>query len=281
MLTKAAVVALGTQWALYVPSALLKTEKFYDLSGGSTFVLLAWLAKKWSRTHPRPHLRQKVITWMVTAWGARLSSYLFLRVLSSGADRRFNGVRDNPRRLFVYWTLQAVWIFVSMLPTLLMHEKSKRVTAFNLLESPSSSSREDSSVSSPSKSTLQDYLGWSIWLLGFFLEALADHQKAKFRATTSNSHGWIDSGLWRVSRHPNYLGEILMWFGIWLSATSAFSRDAPSLLASLSSPLFVTYLLTRVSGVPLLERYADKRWGSDPAYLAFKRRTAVLIPFVW
>lgn len=265
VLAKAAAVSVGVQWSMYVPSALLKTEKCYDLVGGSTFVLIAWLAKNvWSPTAANPTLRQQVITWLITAWGSRLSLFLFSRILSSGVDRRFNGVRDNPKRFFVYWTIQALWIWMSLSPTLLMNSRSG-----------------EESGDSADSITIQDKIGWGIWALGFFFETVADLQKSSFRSNPANDNKWIDSGLWSISRHPNYFGEILMWTGIYVSCTSVI-KDLPSrILTGLASPAFITYLLTRVSGIPLLERMADKKWGNNPAYVAFKRRTAVLVPFLW
>jgi len=182
VLAKAAAVSLGVQWGMYVPSALFKTEKFYDLVGGSTFVLISWLAKNlWSPTAGgNPTLRQQVITWLITAWGSRLSLFLFSRIMSSGADRRFNGVRDNPKKLFVYWTIQALWIWMSLSPALLMNSRSG-------IEG-GDSADVDNII------TIQDKIGWGIWGLGFFFETVADLQKSYFRSNPANAEKWIDTG---------------------------------------------------------------------------------------
>eukprot|EP01102_Stenamoeba_stenopodia_P000622 TRINITY_DN10599_c0_g1_i1.p1 TRINITY_DN10599_c0_g1~~TRINITY_DN10599_c0_g1_i1.p1 ORF type:complete len:270 (+),score=28.18 TRINITY_DN10599_c0_g1_i1:160-969(+) len=266
VLAKAAAVSVGVQWTMFVPSALFKTEKFYDLVGGSTFVLIAWLAKSfWAPNALNPTLRQQVITGLITAWGSRLSLFLFSRIMSAGADSRFNGVRDNPKKLFVFWTIQALWIWLSLSPTLLMHSRTG----------------SPETVAESNSITMQDKIGWALWAVGFFFETVADLQKSAFRSVPSNADKWVDSGLWSISRHPNYFGEILMWSGIYLSCTSVI-KDLPSrILTGLASPAFITYLLTRVSGIPILERMSDKKWGNNPAYVAYKRRTAVLVPFLW
>ena len=111
-------------------------------------------------------------------------------------------------------------------------------------------------------------------LLGFILEVIADSQKRKFRKT-QGSERFITTGVWALSRHPNYLGEILLWVGIALLAVPALQGWQ---WVTIISPVFVYFLLTRVSGIPLLERKADQRWGDDPDYQAYKRRVPLLAP---
>ena len=117
--------------------------------------------------------------------------------------------------------------------------------------------------------------GMPIWFVGFAVETIADGQKRRYR-DEHGSDGFIATGLWRYSRHPNYLGEIILWFGVALLALPALSGWQ---WVTLVSPVFVFLLLTRVSGVPLLERKADKRWGENPAYIAYRDSTPVLVPF--
>jgi steroid 5-alpha reductase family enzyme len=113
----------------------------------------------------------------------------------------------------------------------------------------------------------------AFWIAGFTIEALADHQKGVFRADPANRDRFITSGLWAWSRHPNYCGEILLWIGVALIALPALSGWP---LLTLISPFFVYVLLTRISGIPLLESRSDAKWGDDPAYRAYKARTPVL-----
>ena len=122
---------------------------------------------------------------------------------------------------------------------------------------------------------LVDALAVLVWLGGFALEVAADRQKRIFRTDPANSDRFIATGLWARSRHPNYLGEILLWLG---SALLAGPSLAGWQRVTLVSPLFVFVLLTRISGIPLLEARARERWGDDPTYRAYLERTPRLIP---
>jgi steroid 5-alpha reductase family enzyme len=137
------------------------------------------------------------------------------------------------------------------------------------------------SVAALTAITTQDFspLGWLdacgllTWGAGLMIEVAADHQKRVFRG--SHLGRFIDTGLWSRSRHPNYFGEILLWVGVALCASSTLA--GPQWVAWIS-PVFVTVLLTRISGIPMLEQRAQERWGDDPAYQAYRDRTPVLIP---
>ncbi len=252
-LVKAGIVDVGIQWVLWAIAAYFQTEVFYDLAGSSTFLLLAWLTLNWAGTF---HFRQVVQTLCVSVWALRLGSHLFIRILNDkGIDKRFNRTRSNPVRFFIYWTLQAVWIFITLAPSMILNLQ-----------------RRDQRMQ------LRDYLGWFLWLVGFLFEATADHQKTLFKSNPENKGKWIQSGLWSISRHPNYFGEITLWMGLCISASSVFSGKD---WLSVGSPLFVMFLLTKVSGIPLLERQADKRWGNLSEYQDYKMNTAVLIPYLW
>ncbi|KAK7109803.1 uncharacterized protein [Littorina saxatilis] len=249
---KAAALDFGVQWGCWAIAAALKTEKFYDLAGSGTFFALALQSLRWGGTY---HTRQKVQTGMVMAWAARLGTYLFSRILHDGADRRFNNVRNRPGIFFIYWTLQGVWIFSTLLPTLLLNNKKK-----------------DRPL------TTRDYVGWGMWSLGFIFEVVADYQKSRFKANPENAGRFINEGLWSISRHPNYFGEILMWSGLYVSASSVLKGWEH---ISVISPLFLSHLLINVSGIPMLEAYGLKKWGADPAYQEYVRNTAKLVPFFW
>ncbi|CAL8319635.1 unnamed protein product [Merluccius merluccius] len=237
----------GVGWAL---AAAFRTEKFYDLAGKRTFILLAHLSLQLGGAG---HVRQTVQTGLVTAWGIRLGTFLFMRVLKDGRDRRFDGVRDSPGTFLVYWSIQAVWVFVTLLPTLMLNAE-----------------RRDVPVGA------RDFVGWGVWGLGFVTQAVADQQKWFFKRDPHNAGKFIRHGLWSYSRHPNYLGEVLQWSGLWLSASRVMR--GPQYLSA-ASPLFVWFLLRHVSGVPILERQALRRWGSDPGYQDYVKNTPLLWPF--
>lgn len=122
----------------------------------------------------------------------------------------------------------------------------------------------------------RDYIGWTLWGLGFATEAIADQQKWLFKRDPNNAGKFIHTGLWAYSRHPNYLGEILQWSGLWLSASSVMR--GPQYL-SVVSPLFVWFLLRYVSGIPILEKQAMKKWGSDPSFQDYTNNTPLLWPW--
>ena len=255
-LVKAALVDVAIQWGLWSVAAYFQTEVFYDLAGSSTFLYLAWQTLKWGKAY---HTRQVIQTLCVSAWSLRLGSYLFVRIINDkGIDKRFNRVRSNPFRFFVYWTVQACWIWITLAPTMILNIKGMRSQEKELGTS--------------------DYIGWALWLAGFLLEVIADTQKSTFRSNPDNHGKWVTTGLWGVSRHPNYLGEMMLWTGLFISASSVLRGKE---WFSIISPAFVIFLLTKVSGVPLLERQADKRWGHLQEYLSYKRNVACLIPYIW
>ncbi|KAK3085972.1 hypothetical protein FSP39_011459 [Pinctada imbricata] len=249
---KAAVVDFGIQWALWAVAAAFKTEKFYDLAGSGTFLYLALQSLKWGGTY---HYRQRVQTGMVVSWAFRLGLYLFSRILKEGRDNRFNKVRDRPGVFFIYWTIQGLWVMLTIMPTLLLNDK-----------------KEDKPLGT------RDYVGWGMWVVGFLMESIADYQKSAFRGNPDNQGKFIQHGLWSLVQYPNYLGEIMMWTGLYISASSVLKGWEH---LSVISPIFTTYLLTRLSGIPLQERSAMRRYGSDPAYLAHIKKTPKLIPFIW
>lgn len=251
-LFSAAALDFGIQWVLWLVAAFLKTEKFYDLAGSSTFILLTWQSIRWGG---KLYVRQLIQSSCVTIWGLRLGLFLFQRVLQDGKDSRFDKARGNPALFFVFWTLQGVWVWMTLWPTLILNTASK-----------------------DEKLNWKDYVGWSLWLVGFLIESIADHQKSQFRANPDNKGKWISTGLWGLCQYPNYFGEILMWSSLFLPASSVMSGYQHW---SVISPIFVAYLVTRVSGVPLQEGQALKKWGHLAEYRMYRQSTAKLIPYIW
>nr|XP_039259036.1 uncharacterized protein LOC120335569 isoform X3 [Styela clava] len=246
---KLAALDIGIQLLAFLPSSYFKTERFYDLVGSSTFLCLARLGLHFSQKT----FRQRVQANLISAWAIRLGLFLFYRVMHDGVDRRFNKVRGNPSIFFKYWMLQGVWVLVTMLPSLLNNESKDRL-----------------------EPTTRDYIGWGMFGVGFLTEVIADYQKFTFRSDPDNAGKFISHGLWSISRHPNYFGEILLWSGLFVSASSSFKNWE---WLSIISPLFNYYLLTRVSGIPTLERSGLKRYGHLPAYQDYIKSVPELIPF--
>ncbi len=242
-----AVLSFGVQWLAFVPAYLRRTERFYDLVGSLTYLTVTAFAIGGTQSRDA---RSWVLGLLVGVWAVRLGSFLFRRIRSEGSDGRFDEIKQSASRFFVAWTLQGLWVFLTLCAAL------AAIT-----------------TTAPADLGVLDGVGFSIWLFGFCLEVIADRQKSEFRR--QNPGRYIDTGLWAWSRHPNYFGEIVLWTGIAVMASSTLNGWQ---WITLVSPLFVTLLLTRISGIPLLEKRADERWGDDAGYQAYKARTPVLIP---
>eukprot|EP00746_Dinoflagellata_sp_MGD_P134943 gnl/MRDRNA2_/MRDRNA2_68836_c0_seq1.p1 gnl/MRDRNA2_/MRDRNA2_68836_c0~~gnl/MRDRNA2_/MRDRNA2_68836_c0_seq1.p1 ORF type:complete len:275 (-),score=29.43 gnl/MRDRNA2_/MRDRNA2_68836_c0_seq1:24-848(-) len=256
-----AVLDLIIQMACFVVAAALQTEKFYDLSGSATYILCVLLSLRKATMSAAP--RAFVNSSLVLTWAARLGCFLFWRILKDGSDRRFDHVKDKPRLFIIFWLVQALWIFLTALPVYLVNAKASCIK------------KDDEEPGCDPNLSWRDYLGWSLWVTGFVIQSVADFQKSRFRANPENREKWIDEGLWHYSQHPNYFGEMSMWWGIFLSSSQSL-RGLEN--ASIISPLFVTFLLTQVSGIPMLRKANMKRWGDLPEYAEYLRTTPLLIP---
>jgi steroid 5-alpha reductase family enzyme len=242
-------LAFVIQWLAFVPAYLLQTERFYDLAGSLTFVTVAIVAVVLG---PPADARSYLLLAMVVVWAARLGSYLFRRIRATGADTRFDAIKPSFVRFLTTWTLQGLWV------TLTLGAALAAMTA---------EVREGLSPLAVA--------GFAVWGFGLTVEVTADRQKRRFRADPANKGRFIRSGLWAWSRHPNYFGEIILWAGVALVAVPVLHGWQ---WATLISPVFVFLLITRVSGVPLLEKKADERWGGQADYEDYKARTPVLVP---
>jgi steroid 5-alpha reductase family enzyme len=240
-------VSLVVQAVFFAFAATLKTDKVTDLSYGLTFVLIAGAAL----VHSDRSVPAMVLAAMVILWGARLAGYLLFRIIHMGRDARFDGIREHFWPFFKFWLLQGLAIWVIVLPVTLWFSAPR--------------------VYSPWMS-----VGGTIWLAGLVIEAVADQQKFAFKRTPPGRTRWTDVGLWRYSRHPNYFGELLCWWGIFLYTAPALGAWIP---LGGAGPLAITGLLLFVTGIPPLEASAQKRWGNDPEYQAYRRRTRALLPW--
>lgn len=189
---------------------------------------------------------------LISVWGIRLSSYLFVRILKTGKDKRFDGVREDLKRFGSFWLLQAVSIFVILLPTTYILI-SKDMMSLNWIST----------------------IGLVMSTLGILIEGIADWQKYIFKSNASNKGRWIDTGLWKYSRHPNYLGEIMMWVGIFIYCLVYINGIG---LITILSPIYITVLLLAVSGIPTLEKEYNKRYKESKEYQEYKRKTGKLLP---
>jgi steroid 5-alpha reductase family enzyme len=242
-------LAFLIQWLAFVPAYLLQTEKFLDLTGSITYVTVVVIAVLLS---PVVDGRSILLLALVVIWAARLGTFLFRRIQKAGKDARFDEIKPSFFRFLSFWTLQGLWVTFTVAAALaaITTTVRKELGLFALI-------------------------GSLVWVFGFAMEAVADAQKSRFRADPENKGKFIQTGLWAWSRHPNYFGEIVLWIGVAIIALPVLRGWQ---WGTLISPVFVALLLTRVSGVPMLEKRADEKWGGQEAYEAYKAHTPVLIP---
>jgi len=245
-----ASVGFVLHWLGFIPAYLFQTEHYFDLIGSISYVATVALA---FILVPSFDARGLVVATLICVWAVRLGSFLFIRVKKAGQDRRFTQIKTKFFRFLFTWTVGGTWVFMTMASGL-------------------------AAMTSQSQSPVDAFLviGTAMWALGFVIEVIADRQKTIFRKDPANAEKFISSGLWSISRHPNYLGEIILWIGIAIIALPVLSGWQ---WMTLISPVFVIFLLLKVSGVPLLEQNAESRWGNDPEFRRYKARTPSLIPY--
>ncbi len=246
-LVMALIVSLVINLSMFVVAFRLQSDKLTDISYAVTFATIA----VWGFVLSDKTWFHVILLAMVFLWALRLGGFLLYRVIRSGKDSRFDGMREDFLKFGKFWFAQAVTVWVMMIPS---------VFAFG---------------ATPVFSILQ-VVGVSIWLIGLLCETTADFQKMAFSQNPANKDKWIATGIWNYSRHPNYVGEIMIWLGLYVYVVTNFSPLQA--IIGLMSPLFIIILLLFVSGIPILEKSADKRWGNKPAYRAYKKRTSILIP---
>ncbi|MBI3175613.1 MAG: DUF1295 domain-containing protein [Chloroflexi bacterium] len=243
------ILIFVVQWAVFILSYWLQTERFFDLTGSITYASIVMIALSNSKN---VDARSILLAALVIVWALRLGSFLFTRIHKAGKDDRFDEIKPSFIRFLNVWTIQALWVTFTAAAALVAITTSvrKELDGFAVV-------------------------GALIWAFGFVVEVVADTQKSRFNADPSNKGKFIQTGLWSRSRHPNYFGEIVLWIGIAVIALPVLQGWQ---WTALISPIFVTLLLTRVSGIPLLEKKADQKWGGQPEYEEYKKRTPVLIP---
>lgn len=248
---KFAALAFVLQWAFFLCHGWpQRSEQLYDASGSLTHIALIMTALT---ADQHRCARQLVLSMFAVIWCTRLGTFLFNRIAQDSKDSRFTALKNNFWTFSIPWNLQVLWVFLLQLPILVAN----------------------TAASQPAVGAL-DSLGWALWCVGFLVEAVADGQKFAFRGVPSNKGRFITSGLWRYSRHPNYFGEILMWLGICTSCSSCLSGWR--WLAWLS-PAFNALLLLFVSGVPMLEKAGEAKWGSEPDYRHYMDNTSCIVPW--
>jgi len=237
-------------WAV---SSALSTDLVYDVLGALAHVFSIIVSLVATSAHST---RSLVATTLVVVWATRLGAFLFLRILAAGGDPRLERFKKSPVLFIIPWFMQAIWVLCNTLPVTIMNGDPAAAPELRWY----------------------DAAPLGLWLAGFLIETIADEQKRIFHAAKANRGHFITTGLWALSRHPNYFGEIAMQVGVAAFCAPAFLSPLDGKAAVLLSPLFVVWLLTCVSGIPLLERSGKRKWGEDARYRAYLASTPVLVP---
>jgi len=249
-------VSFFVHWIVAIPSLIASSEKYFDLTGMiatllvvSTAILALLNSGQQASTH------STIVAIFVSLWTLRLGTFLYKRIVQSGEDKRFKEIKKSLPKFLMAWTLSALWVFLTT------------VNAITII-----------ALNSKEPLGIFFIIGGALWILGFAFEAVADWQKKNFSELPENRDKFITQGLWSISRHPNYFGEIVLWTGIAIISLPLLSDWQ---FVTLVSPLFVFILLTKISGLPFLEDKAEKKWGNDKNYIEYKNKTPVLTPFFW
>ena len=248
-------VSFVVHWIVAIPSLVTNSEKYFDFTGMiATLLVVATALFALLSSGQQASIRSTIVAIFVSIWTLRLGTFLYKRIVKSGEDKRFREIKKSLPKFLMTWTLSALWVFLTT------------VNAITII-----------TLNSHDPLGLVFLLGFVLWILGFAFEAVADKQKKSFSEIPENKDKFITQGLWSVSRHPNYFGEIVLWMGIAILSLPLLSGWQ---FLTLVSPVFVYLLLTKISGLPFLEEKAEKKWGNDEDYLEYKNNTPILIPYL-
>ena len=300
-------LAYTLQAAVAIPSILGQTERFYDLSGSLTYLSCAALSLYLPTIRARyaaaalgaakpawPSIlgaiqgvqgaglnwRQLVLSAAVGIWATRLGTYLFARISADGSDSRFDDIRNSPPKFLGAFFAQATWVSLCLMPVLAIN--SVPAATFAAL---------------PAAVGITDVIGLLLYVGGLSFEVTADRQKNAWVAEKKekkHEEDFLTRGLWSKSRHPNYFGEATLWTGIATTAAGVLMSNVGQVGMGLAgwgimgkllaagacgvSPAFVSFLLLKVSGVPMSETKYDKRYGDREDYKKWKETTPMFIP---
>lgn len=250
-LLTALLISLAINIVGFIVAFKLKTDKLTDFSYALSFIIVNLFAFVKTGNY---NLQNAILFWCICIWAARLGSYLVIRIRKWGRDRRFDEVRNNFFKFLQFWVFQAITVWVVSISSLQFY-KLNTENNFKVLT----------------------ILGLVIFFKGLIIEATADIQLFKFSLNKANKGKFINEGVWKRSRHPNYLGEITVWSGLWVYTLGSLTMQQA--LIGFISPLFIFLMIRFVSGVPKLEKSAEQKWGSDPAYKKYKSKTGLILPF--
>ncbi|MEI7690263.1 MAG: DUF1295 domain-containing protein [bacterium] len=251
VLVMCAVVILLYMSAFFVLATIRKNAGLVDIGWGLGFVVIAWMTYFLGHYEVLRDLPQTLILILVSLWGLRLGYHVYQRNKNKPEDFRYLNWRKTwnhyyLRSYFQIFILQGIFMFMIALPIMVINSSSNSDWSFLL------------------------YVGLVVWLIGFLFEAIGDWQLAQFIKVGKNRGHIINSGLWRYTRHPNYFGEVTLWWGVFLIAFSSTNQ-----LLLITSPLLISFLIIKVSGIPMLE----KKYNGNAEFESYKKRTSVFFPW--
>ena len=252
LVVKTAWYVLVIHWLAFIPALIFKTEKFYDLTGSICYAFSAIYV--YLQSYGMFLSLSFFISLAILIWTLRLGSFLLKRVMDAGEDKRFRTIKTNPTQFFMTFNLSALWVVICSLCAL-------TAVSNGVLEV---------------KPIF--YMGLLIFIIGFLIEVIADNQKTAFRAVPENTNSFITTGLWSVSRHPNYFGEVTLWLGIAMMSLPYLEGVQ---YWTLISPIFSFVLIYYVSGVRMLEARANVKWGENKEYLDYVKKTPIFFPKIF
>jgi len=247
----------GIQAVFGILALLLNTEIFFDFVGSLTFITCSILCVVFDESAEISTSIgdiKAIQAFCICLWAGKLGSFLLYRVIKSDGDKRFVEIKKSKIRFFRVWMIQGAWVYLNMVPSLFIFTAKK--------ENP--------------RLAVVGLAGWAMYAFGLIFETIADYQKTMFRSKPENKDKFITSGLWNTSRHPNYFGEILLWYGLFAAAIPYFT--SPFNYLSILCPTLTALQIIYLSGVPMLEKSGLKKWGNDPKYIEYLNTTSSIIP---
>lgn len=249
-------------YGVFLLAQLKENNSIVDIFWGVGFVVIVVYLQMTSNAYIETQkilLVKHLVDFLVIIWGLRLFSHILVRNIGQPEDWRYVNFRKLWTKhhiphwlgaLLQVFTLQGIFMFIIALP--IIHVNTSYLSVSYLT-----------------------FIGLIIWLVGFFFEAVGDYQLAAFKKKPENKGKAMRYGLWKYTRHPNYFGEMIMWWGIWVMSVNFFTPVQT--ITGLLSPVTITWLLTKVSGVPMLEsKYID-----NPEYQAYIKHTPAFFPKFW
>lgn len=257
------LISLGINYLFFIFAFIFKSDVFTDITYALSFSLISIIFFAWYRNFS---LNQILVFILINIWALRLGTYLFARIIKIKVDHRFDEMRDSFWKFGVFWTLQAFTVFITVLPG----------TMFLTFDANSLNNNLTSLFS----------LFLLISLFGLIFETIADLQKNKFfNNLKTQKDPFLKTGLWKITRHPNYFGEMLVWYGIALTFISSVIFNSEnllnySLILFLICPLYMNISLIYISGIFLLEIREFERYWNEEGYQDYLKTTPMIIPFI-